>query len=221
MNQCLLFDCDGTLVDSERLCNIGFVIKFKELGIQLDADELVIRFRGWKLTKIIKMLKQEYELNLPEDFVDSYRTIVADLFETELKPIPHIEEALKNLHQPKAVVSSGPVHKIQQALRVSGLAQYFRSNIYSAYEIGIWKPDPGIFEYAAKDMGFAAKDCIAIDDSLVGIESGHRAGMKTLFYNRFNEACEFESVQSFYTMKDLPQLIHAKHISQTAQKILN
>jgi len=48
-NACLLFDCDGTLVDSERLCNIGLVQRFAPLGIKLDADELVIRFRGWKL----------------------------------------------------------------------------------------------------------------------------------------------------------------------------
>ncbi|BCD97835.1 HAD-IA family hydrolase [Marinagarivorans cellulosilyticus] len=208
MRKCLLFDCDGTLVDSERLCNIGLVIKFREYGIELDADELGIRFRGWKLAKIIETLEQESQLKLAEDFVDSYRAIVTNLFETELKPIQYIGETLKNLDHPKAVVSSGPAHKIQQALRVCGLTKYFGANIYSSYEVGIWKPDPGIYIYAAKDMGFSAEDCIVIDDSPVGIEAGYRAGMKTLFYNRFNEKCEFEPVVSFCTMKELPQLIH-------------
>lgn len=209
MSHCLLFDCDGTLVDSERLCNIGLVVKFREYGIELDADQLVIRFRGWKLAKILELLAQEFQLTLSEDFVDSYRAIVTDLFESELKPIEHIEEALKNLAQPKAVVSSGPAHKIQQALRVCGLTAYFGANIYSSYDIKIWKPDPAIYQFAAKDMGFSAEDCIVIDDSPVGVEAGYRAGMKTLFYNRFNEVCEFDSVVSFCTMKDLPQLIHA------------
>lgn len=209
MSQCLLFDSDGTLVDSERLCNIGLVVKFREYGIELDADQLVIRFRGWKLAKILELLEHEFQLTLAEDFVDSYRAIVTDLFESELKPIEHIEEALKNLAQPKAVVSSGPVHKIQQALRVCGLTTYFGANIYSSYDIKIWKPDPAIYQYAAKDMGFPAEDCIVIDDSPVGVEAGYKAGMKTLFYNRFNEVCEFDSVVSFCTMKDLPQLIHA------------
>ena len=208
MRKCLLFDCDGTLVDSERLCNIGLVIKFREYGIELDADELGIRFRGWKLAKIIEALEQESQLKLAEDFVDSYRSIVTNLFETELKPIQYVGETLKNLDHPKAVVSSGPTHKIQQALRICGLTKYFGANIYSSYEVGIWKPDPGIYIYAAKDMGFSAEDCIVIDDSLVGVEAGYRAGMKTLFYNRFNEICEFESVVSFCTMKELPQLIH-------------
>jgi len=208
MSKCLLFDCDGTLVDSERLCNIGLVLKFREYGIELDADELVIKFRGWKLAKILEALEQESQLKLPEGFVDSYRAIVTNLFETDLKPIPYVDEALKNLDQPKAVVSSGPAHKIQQALRVCGLTKYFGSNIYSSYEVGIWKPDPGIYKYAAKDMGFSAEDCIVIDDGPVGVEAGYRAGMKTLFYNRFNEACEFEPVVSFCTMKELPLLIH-------------
>ena len=145
MRKCLLFDCDGILVDSERLCNIGLVIKFREYNIELDADELVIKFRGWKLATILEALEQEFQLKLPEGFVDSYRAIVTNLFETDLKPIQYVDEALNNLDQPKAVVSSGPVHKIQQALRVCGLTKYFGSNIYSSYEVGIWKPDPGIY----------------------------------------------------------------------------
>lgn len=208
MNQCLLFDCDGTLVDSERLCNIGLVVKFREYGIELDADELVIRFRGWKLAKILDMLEQEHEICLPENFVDHYRAIVSELFDTELKPIEDIEEALKNLDHPKAVVSSGPVHKIEQALRVCGLTNYFASNIYSSYEVKIWKPDPGIYKYAAKDMGFSEEECIVIDDGPVGVEAGYKAGMRTLFYNRYNELCEFPSVESFKSMKELPRLIH-------------
>lgn len=72
MNQCLLFDNDGTLVDSERLCNIGLVVKFKEYGIALDADELVLRFRGWKLAKILDVLSNEFEVDLADDFVGSY-----------------------------------------------------------------------------------------------------------------------------------------------------
>lgn len=209
MNQCLLFDCDGTLVDSERLCNIGLVIKFREYGVELDVDELVMRFRGWKLATILNVLEEMYELNLPENFEESYRAIVAELFESELKPVEYIENVLKNLSQPKAVVSSGPVHKIKQALRVCGLSKYFGDNIYSSYEVKIWKPDPGIYTYAAKDMGFSAENCIVIDDGQVGVEAGYRAGMKTLFFNRYDEECKFESVVSFKTMKALPQLIQS------------
>lgn len=207
MNKCLLFDCDGTLVDSERLGNIGLAIKFGELGVELDADVLVTRFRGWQLAKILEKLCVEHCLVLPDDFVETYRKIVAELFETQLVPIAGIASALEKLPYPKAVVSNGPVHKIKQALRVCGLAQYFEANIYSAYEVGIWKPDPGLYRHAATDMGFAAHDCIVIDDGPVGVEAGFKAGMKTLFYNRFDEPCCFPSVISFRSMSQLPDII--------------
>ncbi len=207
MSKCLLFDCDGTLVDSERLCSLGIAIKFADFGIKLDTDELVKRFRGWKLAAILETLEQKYEIKLSEDFVPSYRALVSDLFESDLKPVDGIEEVLQILPYPKAVVSSGPVHKIEQALRICGLTQYFSSNIYSSYEVKIWKPDPGIYLYAAKDMGYLPDDCVIIDDGPVGVEAGHKAGMKTLFYNVFQESCEFSSVISFNSMKELPSLI--------------
>jgi beta-phosphoglucomutase-like phosphatase (HAD superfamily) len=125
MNPCILFDCDGTLVDSERLCNIALVLKFRELRVELDADELVIRFRGWKLAKILDVLTAEHGVLLPDDFIASYRNLVSELFETDLKPIEGVHSALDDLDFPKAVVSSGPLPKIKQALRVCGLDRYF------------------------------------------------------------------------------------------------
>ena len=207
MSSCLLFDCDGTLVDSERLCNIGLVRKFNEKNINLDADELVIRFRGWKLSLILETLTQEHSISIDDAFIASYRAIVSELFETELKPIAGIENVLRALPHKKAVVSSGPLSKIQQALRVTGLSDYFESNLYSSYEIGIWKPDPGIYRHAAEDMGYPTKDCAVIDDGPVGVEAGSLAGMKTYFYNRYNEKCDFPGVVPFGDMNELPNLI--------------
>lgn len=207
MSACLLFDCDGTLVDSERLCHVGLVRKFQPLGIDLDADELMMRFKGWKLGRILEILESEHDLLLPADFVPSYRAIVSELFDAELKPIEGIEQALIDLPQPKAVVSNGPQHKIKQALSVCGLSSYFGDNIYSSYDIGIWKPDPGLYRHAATKMGYSPEQCSVIDDGHVGVEAGYLAGMKTYFYNRFREECAFPDVISFESMHLLPELV--------------
>ena len=53
MIECVIFDCDGTLVDSEVLCSLGLEIKLKELGIQIDNPAQLHQFRGWKLADII------------------------------------------------------------------------------------------------------------------------------------------------------------------------
>jgi len=203
MQQCLLFDCDGTLVDSERLSCLGIELIFRVYGRLLDADELIIRFRGWKLAHILDVLTQEQGLTLNDHMIEAYRLIVSRLFETQLKPIEGVEDALAALNQPMAVVSSGPQNKIQQALRVCGLSHYFEGNIYSAYDIGAWKPDPKLYLYAASDMGFSPSNCFVIEDSLVGVEAGFKADMKTLFYNPYDEGCVFPGVKSFKEMKQL------------------
>lgn len=207
MSNCILFDCDGTLVDSERLSNIGLVRKFEEYGIQLDADELVKEFRGWKFSKILEALQARFCVTLADDFIESYRTMVAALFKSELKPIAHIEYALENLTQSKAVVSNGPREKIEQALDICGLTKYFGTHIYSSYEIGVWKPDPQIYRYAAVDMGFTPQQCAVVDDGLVGVEAGYRAGINTFFYNRQGEPCQYANVVSFNSMQELPGLV--------------
>ncbi len=207
LNNCFLFDNDGTLVDSEYLCNVGLVIMFRRYGVELDADELVIRFRGWKLASLLAILEDENRLTLTEKFVQDYRKIVSELFNNELKPVEGVVDALEALDGPKAVVSSGPMHKIQQALAVCGLAKYFGRNLFSSYDVGVWKPDPGIYLHAAKKMGYLPKHCVVIDDGPVGVQAGFEAGMKTYFFNRFDEECGTKDVISFQSMVDLPRLV--------------
>ena len=218
MSKCLLFDCDGTLVDSERLCNVAMARIFEEYGILLETDELIREFRGWKLSNIMETLQARYSISLAPDFIETYRFLVSTLFVSELRPIAHIETALESLPHPKAVVSSGPREKIELALKLCDLSRYFGANIYSSYEIGSWKPDPEIYRYAATDMGFDLKDCVVIEDGLICVEAGHRAGAATFFYNKYDELCEFKDVVSFKSMKDLPIILdtHNKSMQSDA-----
>jgi HAD superfamily hydrolase (TIGR01509 family) len=209
VSTCILFDCDGTLVDSEGLCNLAMAKKFAELGVILDADELTYRYRGWQLAKILDALTEEYQVDLPEGFVTRYRELVAQLFERQLQPIEGIQAALAQLPQRKAVVSSGPLHKIRHAPQLCGLSGYFGDHIYSAYELGTWKPDPTIYLEAARDMGFAPAQCVVVEDSPTGVEAGVRAGMSTLFYNKFDDPVPLSGVTSFTSMDELPDLIRA------------
>lgn len=218
LTKCLLFDCDGTLVDSERLCNVALVVMFRELGCDLDVDELTLRFRGWKLASILEILQQENSLSLPNGFTEYYRKKVTELFLEELKPVPGIVGALEKLDYPMAVVSSGPRQKIEQALKICGLSKYFGSSIYSSYDVGAWKPDPRIYEFAAKDMGFFPAECSAIEDGMIGVEASVKAGIKTYFYNIHQDRCDWPEVSIFSSMSELPMLIaHNNQLHATSR----
>ncbi|MFC4160402.1 HAD-IA family hydrolase [Chitinimonas lacunae] len=209
MSACVIFDCDGTLVDSETLCNQAFVALLRDLGVEERTEALVERYRGAKLQSILDDLQNRHGLTLPEGFVADYRALVTQLFENELKPVTGVAEALEKIRMPMCVASSGPPEKIVQALRVAGLARYFGSNLFSSYQVGSWKPEPGLFLAAATAMGVAAADCIVVEDSPVGIAAAKAAGMRALWFEpgRRHPAEIEPDVVAFGDMALLPELI--------------
>jgi len=206
-NICVIFDLDGTLVDSEGLCNQAFLDLLPPLHDPLEI--LTERYRGQKLSSILIDLENRLGLNLPGSFERHYRQRVAELFARDLKPMPGVLEMLATLSSPKCIASSGPLPKMRQALQVSGLAAYFADTLFSSYEIGSWKPDPGLFQYAAKAMGFAPSQCAVVEDSEVGIEAAIAAGMRPYYYAETGAACSAQPTGSvvFDDMAQLPQLL--------------
>lgn len=207
MIECLIFDCDGTLVDSELLCNIGLAKKLAERGIEADPSVLMHRYRGWKLAKIVGDLEGVYGIEFEPEFEPAYRKIVSDLFETELKPVAGVESMLAQIDLPMCVASSGPRHKIEQALWVTGLSRFFGRNIFSSYEVQSWKPEPGLFLHAAGQMGFSSEVCAVVEDSVVGIEAAVAAGMRPILYEPDGVFCDVGPVFKVGKMADLQQLI--------------
>jgi beta-phosphoglucomutase-like phosphatase (HAD superfamily) len=136
-----MFDCDGTLVDSELLCNQALAVKLKDLGIVVDAQSLVRQYRGAKLSTILGDIGLRYKTKIPDSFVPEYRTLTASLFNKCLRPIVGVKSALDLIPLSKCVVSSGPPEKISQA-RVTGLAGYFSDRIFSCRSCSGWTPRP-------------------------------------------------------------------------------
>lgn len=208
---CLLFDNDGTLVDSEYLCNLCIAEQFFECGttLSLTVEQLVALYRGIKMSVVLASLAQSHNVTLPDNFMTLYRERVRQKFDDHLKPVANIEYALSKLPHLKAVVSNGPKAKIEHALELCGLRHYFGEQLFSAYDLGVYKPNPEVYLAVAEKMAVKKEQCIVIEDSLTGVEAGSRAGMTTLFYNHLNESHTFPHVTDFYDMADLPSLIEA------------
>jgi len=178
----IIFDCDGTLVDSEFLCNLAMQQQLAELGFDVDAQELTETYRGVSLTTIMSRLETTLNTVFPPQFETEYRTKVELLFDQHLKPIAGVVELLESLTIPFCIASSGPRKKIQHALAVTGLTNYFNDAIFSAHEVGSWKPDPGLFLHVANTMQVDPKDCYVVEDSAVGVQAAHRANMHCIYY---------------------------------------
>jgi HAD superfamily hydrolase (TIGR01509 family) len=112
---------------------------------------------------------------------------------------------LQGLHLPFCVASSGPREKIELSLRATGLLPYFRGRIFSAYELGSWKPEPDLFLHAAKVMAVAPARCAVVEDSVKGVRAGIAAGMAVFGYaHPENKArLDYPNVKLFEHMDEL------------------
>ena len=178
--ECLIFDLDGTLVDSEILCQQAYCDTIPDLD--WDIDYIVSHFRGKKFDFIATAIETHIGHPLPPDYEILYRARVAELFEAGLQPFPNVEQAILALDIPKCIASAGPLRKMHHSLGLTGLLQHFEPHLFSSYVVKSWKPDPGLFLHAAKSMGFSPDRCLVIEDSTVGIEAARAAGMQYLLH---------------------------------------
>lgn len=141
----IIFDCDGTLVDSEGIANEVFVAQVQNLGIPLTHDEAWEHFPGTSLAICMQYVEKTYTVNFPDDFIGHYRQKQRIAFAERLQPIPGVQEALIELKLLKCVASNGPMDIIRRNLITTKLDHFFDNRIYSAYDINKWKPHPELF----------------------------------------------------------------------------
>lgn len=173
----VIFDCDGTLVDSEPLLMRVMIGEAIKLGLPPSVAHDVAEFEGRSMTSAVEVLEAKFGRSFPPDFIDMLRAEMATVFRAELRPIAGAAETLAALHVPYCVASNGPREKIELTLGITGLLPLFDGRIHSAFEVGSYKPEPGLFLHAAAAMDVAPERCAVVEDSLAGIRAGIAAGM--------------------------------------------
>lgn len=210
MVKCIIFDCDGVLVDTEKIGNGILLAMAQEHGFEMELEDAYRYFNGRNLKDCFRHIEEAIDQKLPENFETQYREKSFEAFKTQVKPMEGIVDFIRNIEKlkiPYCVASSGPVEKIRLNLEVAGLLDKFEDRIFSSYQIGSWKPEPGIFLHAATVMGFEVKDCIVVEDSKAGVKAGISGGFKVYgFANGFNnDDLEEEGAELFSSYEELSE----------------
>ena len=201
---CFIFDLDGTLVDSERLGHEALKNLVPEVHDSIDG--LLEYYRGVKLDKIFEDIEVRYKISLPDDFEAIFRAHCATIFEQKLTTFPGVHDMLAAVQSPRCIASSGPLFKIKNSLRITGIASFFGTNLFSAYDIQSWKPAPDLYLHAASTMGYVPAECIVIEDSEVGIAAADAAKMKGVCFNP--EKLNIEIPEGYKDINSMDNLVN-------------
>ena len=148
----VIFDCDGVLVDTERIAVKIDVVVLSRLGWTLTEAEVIDRFMGRTDEEMTREIEAHLGRRLPRDWEEPFRHLYRDAFAAELAPVPGIVDALDAIALPTCVASSGTHEKIRFTLGLTGLYERFAGRIFSASEVARGKPAPDLFLLAASRM---------------------------------------------------------------------
>lgn len=175
----VIFDSDGTLVETEGVSYGVLAVELNRHGIPITLEEALANWSGADMNEMLRVLQAQAKVTLPGDFMESFRTAQHAKLELETEPIEGAKQLLEGLHLPRGVASNAPVYKVELCLRTAGLIEHFdTANLFSAYQVDAWKPRPDVFLHAASAMGFQPAHCAVVEDSLPGVMAARAAGMQ-------------------------------------------
>ncbi len=182
--EAVIFDCDGTLVDSEPISIRVALEMFEQFGYETPREAAIKEWAGADLHAIIGEVETALGKPLPDDFLDTFRELQMQRLRQELKPIPGAAQLLRAVDKPRCVASNAPRVKMRCCLETTGLIELLDGvPLLSAYDVQAWKPRPDLFLHAAQQLGIAPSACAVVEDSQFGIEAGVAAGMQVFAYD--------------------------------------
>ncbi|MFK0222050.1 HAD family hydrolase [Streptomyces vinaceus] len=212
----VIFDCDGVLVDTERLAVRLQVDLGAELGWPLTEGEVVERFVGRSEASIVEQIAERIGAQSAglwwKLFVQRHRDAV-DLGLQPVDGLPQALEGIAALALATCVASSGSHEKMRHTLGRTGLYGHFEGLLYSATEVSRGKPAPDLFLHAARRMGVDPAACVVVEDSGPGVRAARAAGMRAFGYSGGptpTERLEGPGTVVFDDMRALPELLAAR-----------
>ena len=179
----VIFDCDGVLVDSERLMNREFSGMLNEIGLPYTPEETTRTFMGRSMKSCMQIVESQLGRAVPDDFFAELDRRAYAAFAESLTPVDGVASVLDALDRagtPYAVASSGSHDKMRMTLGLTGLLPRLAGRITSATEVTHGKPAPDVFLLAAERLRVPPDECVVIEDSLLGIEAALAANMRVI-----------------------------------------
>ena len=208
----VIFDCDGVLVDSERLIQEVDLELIRELGWPITREEIFAEHLGRSEDAVIANIERRLGRAVPAGFRHQKAAAYEAVLRERLVAVPGVADAITVLRaggMRMCVASSAQHSRIRLSLGLTGLQTLFADeHLFSAEDVARGKPAPDLFLHAAADLAAPPRACVVVEDSPAGVEAAQAAGMRVIGYCALTPAGLLAGADALITrMTDLPAVI--------------
>lgn len=216
----IIFDCDGVLVDSERIaCEIFARVLNEECGISLSLDDMFKTFVGRSSSQCMEIVEEMLGEKPPLGLKERYKNDINLALKSSVTSVAGIEKAIADISIPYCVASSGSYEKMETTLGKTNLLPFFEGKLHSTSDVNRGKPFPDIYLHAAQNMGVSdPSKCLVIEDSPLGVEGGVSAGMTVFGYSELMDESRLREAGAHHTFNKMALL--ANEIEEFVQTAL-
>lgn len=177
----IVFDCDGTLMDTERHWQEARNLTFRAFGLKPPAG-FADRAKGMHYTECGALMAEETgKPGLVGELTDTLLSTFTTLVDQDPVTMPGAASLVRlaSRHRPLAVASNCPREVVESCLYRAGLLDCFGHVVVAGGEVRP-KPEPDVYAVAARLCGVPPEEALAVEDSLTGMESARRAGLRVI-----------------------------------------
>jgi beta-phosphoglucomutase family hydrolase len=186
-SRAVLWDMDGTLIDSEELHWISWRNTLANEGITITREQFLSSFGQRNDSIIPRWLGAAATPERIERISKAKEELYRHLVHSDgISPLPGVATWIHRLHKEgwlQAIASAAPRANIDAVLEALSATHIFQG-IVSADDVHRGKPDPEVFLTAASRVGVSPDRCIVVEDAVAGVQGARSAGMKSIGVNR-------------------------------------
>jgi len=207
---CIIFDLDGTLVDTLEFHIKAFQQLFAEKGLKISYDKIAENMGRTPKDTLLSLLPNLVDAPKKLEMLTQEKEQKLSKLLTTVYKLPGAEEILKLLkanHKTLCLASSTPSYNVKKILEATTLKVYFDA-IVTGEDISVGKPNPEVFLVAAKKGRCSIDSCLVIGDSTHDIKAAKNAGMKVIAVaSGKHSKVELEQEQPDFLVQTLKTLI--------------
>ena len=208
----VIFDCDGVLVDSERIVNQVESELLTRWGWAVSVEEVRALFKGRSFAELEALIAARLAGRLPSDWVYDWAMRTAYEMQQHLREVQGVRAVIERLRAggvPIAVASQSSLGRVRLSLALCGFDAYFGAHVSTASMVARPKPAPDVYLHAAASLAAQPADCVVIEDSPSGVRAARAAGMTVYGYaaDEDADALARAGAMVFRDMAELPALL--------------